>query len=338
MRLGPGSISALALQPLVDGLESLGVDSTPVLKQAGISRAKLEDPEHRFGALKAGRFWSAAVRATDDDVGLRLARETDAPDRLELIGRLLMTSETIGIAWERLVRFSALLTDLAEMSLTREGETVVWSHGVRAPVKLPRCVEEYAVALQTLRTRAVVGADWAPIVVRFAHPRPPDTAPHDALFGCPLVFGAALSSVVVPAELMGRPVASADPGLGQILERYSEERLRRVPEDDEVGQIRGEVEARLCDGKPHAEEVARACGMSERTMHRRLSERGLTYRTLVEDVRHALARRYLAGPDRSVVEVAFLLGFSDGRAFRRAFKSWSGVSPARFQRRSRILQ
>jgi AraC-like DNA-binding protein len=94
------------------------------------------------------------------------------------------------------------------------------------------------------------------------------------------------------------------------------------------------VEARLCDGKPHAVEVARACGMSERTMHRRLKERGLSFRTLVEDIRHAKARSYLSRPGLSVAEIAFLLGFSESSAFRRAFKSWAGVSPAGFRRQS----
>lgn len=70
--------------------------------------------------------------------------------------------------------------------------------------------------------------------------------------------------------------------------------LQDLPHDEIVGEITTEIERRLSHGKPHAGSVARACGMSERTMHRRLKERGLSYRSLVDKVRYALARDYLS--------------------------------------------
>jgi AraC-like DNA-binding protein len=45
----------------------------------------------------------------------------------------------------------------------------------------------------------------------------------------------------------------------------------------------------------------------------------------------SLRRAYLREEDRSTTEIAFLLGFADGSAFSRAFKGWTGKSPAAFR-------
>ena len=48
-------------------------------------------------------------------------------------------------------------------------------------------------------------------------------------------------------------------------------------------------------------------------------------------MRSATARLYLEQPDIAVAEVAYLLGFADPSTFNRAFKRWTGETPARFR-------
>lgn len=73
--------------------------------------------------------------------------------------------------------------------------------------------------------------------------------------------------------------------------------------------------------------------MSVRTLNRTLAAEGTTYRALLDQLRHELATRHLADDRISIAEVAFLLGFS----FYRAFKRWTGRTPVEFRqdRRSR---
>ena len=70
--------------------------------------------------------------------------------------------------------------------------------------------------------------------------------------------------------------------------------------------------------------------MSSRTLRRRLKDAGTSYQEILDDVRAELARRYLAREKRAVDEVSFLLGFSDPSAFTKAFRRWTGRSPADF--------
>ena len=69
-------------------------------------------------------------------------------------------------------------------------------------------------------------------------------------------------------------------------------------------------------------------------MARRLSEQGHSYQTLVDEARRQLATRLLRQTDFSLIEVAFMTGFSEQSAFNRAFKRWAGQTPRSFRLQS----
>jgi AraC-like DNA-binding protein len=77
--------------------------------------------------------------------------------------------------------------------------------------------------------------------------------------------------------------------------------------------------------------VAKAAGMSVRSLQRQLAEEGLTYSRLVEQVRYDQAVTLLKRPDLKLIEIAADLGYTDSANFTRAFKRWTGVSPREFR-------
>jgi AraC-like DNA-binding protein len=85
-------------------------------------------------------------------------------------------------------------------------------------------------------------------------------------------------------------------------------------------------------GKASMASVARALAISEATLRRRLGQEGTSFSRVVEEVRFALARRYLRDPTLEVNEVGLLLGFREPTGFIQVFERWSGgVSPADFR-------
>ena len=84
-------------------------------------------------------------------------------------------------------------------------------------------------------------------------------------------------------------------------------------------------------GYPAIEQVAEQMGSSVRTLQRRLLEAGVTYSTLVEQVRHDLACRKLETTQLHVAEIARDLGFKDHSSFSRAFLRWTGMSPRAYR-------
>jgi AraC-like DNA-binding protein len=128
---------------------------------------------------------------------------------------------------------------------------------------------------------------------------------------------------------------SADAALRQLLERYAADQLAKIPTSARFSQrVRACILSRLSLGNLTADAVAAQFSMSNRTLRRRLQEEATSYQEILDDVRAERARHYLTKEKRGIDEVAFLLGFSDPSAFTKAFRRWTGHTPADFARAS----
>ena len=83
------------------------------------------------------------------------------------------------------------------------------------------------------------------------------------------------------------------------------------------------------------DDVARHLGMSGKTLERRLTRRGTSYRAMVEGIRRDLAEHYLADTDLRLQQIAYLLGYSEPAPLVRAFKRWTGSTPMQYRARRR---
>ncbi|WP_156492540.1 AraC family transcriptional regulator, partial [Oleiphilus sp. HI0080] len=89
---------------------------------------------------------------------------------------------------------------------------------------------------------------------------------------------------------------------------------------------------------PQSKELAEKLGMSEPTLRRKLSAEGSSVQDIKNEVRLKLAKQQLKSTSLSVKEVAEQLGFSESRAFSRAFKQWTGLNPANYRRQRQQLK
>jgi len=102
--------------------------------------------------------------------------------------------------------------------------------------------------------------------------------------------------------------------------------------------VREVLTQRLAHGEPSQEDIAEILNMSARTLQRKLGECGTTYKEILDDTRYALALAYLSAPRHSVSDVTYLLGFSTGSCFTRAFRRWTGQSPSDWRAGSKDLR
>jgi AraC-like DNA-binding protein len=80
------------------------------------------------------------------------------------------------------------------------------------------------------------------------------------------------------------------------------------------------------------QEVSALLDLGPQTIRRRLAKEGTSYNSIKSRVKRDVAMRALNDPDLTIEEVAIRIGYSEPAAFIRAFKSWTGFSPARFRR------
>lgn len=83
----------------------------------------------------------------------------------------------------------------------------------------------------------------------------------------------------------------------------------------------------LGTGEPSLKNLSQILNIPSRTLQRRLREKGMSFKELLEDSRKQLAKDYLKNKHLSLTDIAFLLAYSEQSAFTRAFKAWFSRSP-----------
>lgn len=326
------SVSIRAVKPVLAYLAARRHDPLASLQAAGVDPARLSDPEARIPHRAAIAVWELAGRLSGDpDLGLHVAEALE-PGAFGAIEYAVRTSQTLGAGLERLFRYHRVLHDAAEVGLTIDGERAVLSHRLPLPGGAPRPVSEFVLAGWLLSTRRATGVDWKPLQVRFPHAEPGDTAEHRRIFRAPLRFEHGRSELVLPRRLLDLPMLQADPALQSIVEREVCTIHRGLPgAESATDSVRRLLGDQLCDGEPRLERLAYELHMSPRTLNRRLLAEGTSFRRVLTDVRCELAERYLQERRLAVGEIAFLLGFSEASAFHRAFRRWTGSTPAAYR-------
>jgi AraC-like DNA-binding protein len=311
------------------GLSAAGAKPHEVLARVGLSPAELSDPERRLPREIIVSLWHAAREITGDEAfGLHVA-EMLRPGMFDVVEYLARSSRTLGDAAQRAQRYVRLFDDVAELVIRelddeRASFAPRLSHGLSFPDGVVECV----LAATVVFARQITGQPIVPLEVTFTHGPPRDLGEHRRVFGVTPRFHADGHALIFARSHLDLALVTADPALSAILDRHAEQLLARLPPVDRfVDRVRGLLAEELRGGDPTAERIATRLHMSSRTLRRRLEEQGSGFSPLLDELRKELALRYLDEARLGLDEISFELGFADARAFRRAFKRWTGRTP-----------
>lgn len=320
--------------PLLDYLESAGLDPADLLGRAGVARAALSDPRSRLPKHQFQSLWQAAsVALGDPAIALRVSTMV-RPSSLGVIGHLASASESARNAFATVKRLTPLLWEDFECALETRDEVAFLRCGTGRATPRDRFTSEYAVGLTVTLCRLRASGRAEPLEARFSYPAPAYADEYARILRLPVRFDADGDGVLLPLSMIDVANPAADAGLIDLLERYAAEQLAGLGHQASFAErVRACVRAAQPSGNLTAEQVARRLSVSPRTLRRRLGEEGSSYRAIVDEVRAELARHHLAREKRAIDDVALLLGFSDQSAFTKAFRRWTGRTPAEFARR-----
>jgi AraC-like DNA-binding protein len=319
---GPRGEGAVVMAGLVQAMGELG------LSPAAVAQAAKER-----GADGAAAFLEVAAElAGNSALGLALGLRTPINARTPLV-YLMMSSATLGDAARHMVRYAPVLygrpTRIWLEAEPGDRTAILWGPG-----KSERQLGEYtAVLLVRLFRHLVDDEALAPVEVRFVHAAPPDPGPQVAALGAPVRFGQPRNAIVLTGAQLARPSSHASPPLHALHEKVVAEALPPAVERPLLDRVREAVGAQLEGGPPALGAIARALATSARTLQRRLGEQGLEYQQVVDEVRHQRALALLAEPALSVLAVARAVGYGDASSSHRAFRRWTGTTPAAWRAR-----
>lgn len=311
-------------------MKAQGARAERVLDAAGLAATDLAEPDRMLDLAQIMRLSAAAAHETGDDAfGLRFGLGWDLGGGLGVLSYAVLNAATVETALRNFERYGRAHIQGGRIGLVLEGGDALLAYelGVADPELARQHVEGAAVVgLRILRR--LIDPGFRPLRVLFAHRRPRDISEHTRVFEAPLHFEQRFDAALAfPVAALEQSVSGADRRLLPIVERHLDELLASGAEDAWLQQVRTQIAASLCDGAPDIGRVAKQLGMSVRTFQRRLDAQGVVWKALVAEIRHELARRYLADGHASLTEIAFLLGYSELSAFDRAFRRWTGSTP-----------
>jgi AraC-like DNA-binding protein len=141
------------------------------------------------------------------------------------------------------------------------------------------------------------------------------------------VVAASTSEFVVAQELLDLPLPSADPATAEICARRCRETLAYRRQRDSSSSTVRAILLRDPARMPSIQAIAGQMHIDVRTLRRRLTRERTTFRIIEAQIRESLATELLATSAVTIDEIAHRLGYSEGAAFSRAYKKWTGVAP-----------
>lgn len=312
-------------------LRSLGADPADVCAEAGIDIELFDDPGNLISFRAGSHLFRVCVERTGcDHFGLLLGQKSGL-GTLGLVGLLVKYSPDVGAALHSLVRYMHLHIRGAVTTLEVSGKTATFAYEIYQPdAEATDQIGDASVATMFNIMLALCGPNWNPLEVRLAHRKPDDVAPFRRFFQAPLRFNAAENALVFFADTLRRPLPEAEPELRRLLMKQIEA-LEAQYADQLPEQVRGLLRTALLTGHGNIDQIASLFSMHSRTLHRRLTEAGTGFRQLVDESRFEIARQMLDDTDADVGHVAHVLNYADPSAFTRAFRRWSGTTPAQWR-------
>lgn len=311
----------------------VGLDPGPLLREAGLSRAMLNDPDSHIPLAAAMQLLErSAERSGCLSFCLRMV-ERRQPADLGPVGLLLQHQATLRDGIEAIQRYEHLLNEsLAVHAAENDGLVVVREELVAATDGAAPQSHELAVGVLFRLFGEMLGAHWRPLEIRFVHAEPAETEVHRRLFRCPLMFGAEFNGLVIAAADLDRRNPQADVQMA----RYARRFLDSMPDSRGAGieqQVRNALFILLPAGRGSLRGVADHLGHNIRTLQRRMEGAGLTFADILDDVRGELALRYLQNGGYPLSQVADLLGYASHSAFSRWFHRRFRMSPRAHRQR-----
>jgi len=306
----------------------------PVFDAAGINYDEIGDPDSRFSTSKMQKLWRLCIEITKDpEFGFKAA-QLFQPTALHGLGFSWLASETSRDALSRLVKYSSLLVTYSLISLKDKGNEIELTIAARqelanvVPASIDFC---FLVILRMCRMASA--KSLSPKHVFLNRPQPDDDYKRliEELSQCNISYDAPQLKIVFDRQELESPLVNSNPNLARINDQVVEDYLSRFETNSVSNRVREEVINQLPSGKSDANLIAKHLHMSRRTLHRKLTEEGQSYKEIHNDIRRELALKYLKQPGRTSTEISYLLGFSEPANFSRAFTRWFGYSPSKYR-------
>lgn len=320
------------LNPLIAVLREHKIKIEPLLRESGISRKMLSNPESQLAPEKELTFWTLAAEALGGGpIGLELGRRYHC-STYGVLGLAILTSTNLKQAVETIFENVAMTwTFFALKASIGRGEAKLAFIRERDLGPVFRFMSDRGIAAGYTMFSEALGEYFPLRYVQFMYDSPRDKQLYEDLFQCPVHFGRDCNLICFDEEWMYRRLPQAEESTHRIFSAQCRQVTRSLAVKVRFSEIVRYNLLKDLARYSYLENIAQTLSLSPRTIQRKLAQEQTSFTVLVEDVRLNLSLEYLTGTQLSVGEIAKRLGYGDTASFSHAFTRWVDKSPSDYR-------
>jgi AraC-like DNA-binding protein len=304
-----------------------GLKPAVILRQARLPAMLHLNPQAPLSTAQIfGIYKAAEVLADDPGFAIKFVKAFDRSGHQPAFLAACYAADYRD-ALGRIERFKRLSPSERFLIAERNGELTLSKEWPYSPEPEPALSIDASFAFVIELGRKGTGQQITPVRIDFARPGS-RSADHETYFGCPIRCGAPRNLLVLRSTDLDRPFPGHNSEFLDLLTPALAAARRDLDAECTFSeQVKIVLKRNLASGRPEVADVARDLGTSERTLQRRITAEGTTFRAILSEARRELEERLLSDQSISIDEVAILLGYQDTSSFYRAFKDREGVTP-----------
>lgn len=326
MSVGSPLARSATLFGYADLSDALGLPTDGLLRQVGLDRSLLEDPDYLVPVDRVRYLLELTSRAPGaENFGLRLGARRRLAN-LGIIGMVIREEPTALGALQTLCRYLQLVTSTLYIAIDQSDPLTIIREDLMFATGTPiRQSVELALAVMAGILSELIEPGWKATSVHFRHRAPVELSHHRRVFNCPLHFNSEFNGIVCKAADLRRQLPNRDTHLARFVQAGLEKSLVQTRVSG-VAAVRQLIIALLPMGHCDATKVASHLHVSSRTLHRMLAQHGLSFSILLMQIRRDLVMQQLRDSDRPITQIAQMLAFESSSAFGHWFQKAFGVS------------
>jgi AraC-like DNA-binding protein len=328
----PEGLPASHAVHLVDLVRRWGVTEQELLADLGFGAEELVDPQLTIPLASAVALVERARLLTGEPaLGFHLGLQMSVASH-GYLGFAVMSAPTLREALGLAIQFAPIRTSSFALHLEINGPSAAIVIDERADLGTARDVILLALLVGLWRIgNTLLGREVVESSLEVAFPEP-DYYSRFRRINPRVRFSQSANRLVFDASLLDGRLVSADAAALRLAQEQCERLLESVVSSSPVVEHVRRLVLRRDAGVRSFEELAAAVRVSPRTLRRRLADAQVSFSTLLDEARRDRALLLLRTRDVSTKDVAERVGYSNVANFMRAFRRWTGQTPAAYRR------
>lgn len=329
-----GQVFAHKLNFIATILAKNGVSLAFLLKGTEIAPHELSDPNYKIRKDQIITFYRNVLSLKTPTLSILLGASIKVND-YGLYGCTLLCCKGLRSTLEFAVRYHNLATKTVAMSLSTD-ETSGYSYfrfedSLFANDLIEFNIEFQCVIVLSLARECLGNTNFAFDELRLTFARPKSYKVYEEHFQCPISYDSPHNEFVLTNNKLSLTTPRSNPFAMPLLLDQCDLVLNSIAAKNEflitINQwVAANMHKDLC-----AEDLASYLCVTPRTLRRKLSDQGTSFRDIVKELRCEAAKKLIRATQLTIEDIGCSIGFSDVSNFRAAFKKWTGQTPSSFR-------